>query len=324
MTVACASARHDAPGDGPAMSNPRFEALDDAGAWNRISRVSPPLPLWARTLAGSLPRTAAAQLDLDHLHRTRNPLGPALAGRIRWAVADENRCAYAKSIAAADLARAGLDEAATRDLGSTASLPADVRIAIDFARRLTRSGASLTDGDVAELVAAVGRDDAVAIVHSVAHANFQDRLFLGLGLTDEPGGPLPPRAAGDGAELAAAAPPRREPSEDVADAPFRGPDATWEKLGLDELRALLDAQTRRAPRIPLPDEPRLARLPRPTRRLVASPTGSSWGKISLGYQPELTDAWYRAMRSFDAEAQLDLAFANTLFWVVTRTNDCFY
>jgi hypothetical protein len=44
----------------------------------------------------------------------------------------------------------------------------------------------------------------------------------------------------------------------------------------------------------------------------------------MGYQPALTSAWYRTMGAFDAEAQLDLVFANSIFWVITRSTRCFY
>src|SRR5262249_17660260 len=39
-----------------------------------------PLPAWARTLARTLPRTTAALLELDYLHRAKSPLDPKLRG----------------------------------------------------------------------------------------------------------------------------------------------------------------------------------------------------------------------------------------------------
>lgn len=44
----------------------------------------------------------------------------------------------------------------------------------------------------------------------------------------------------------------------------------------------------------------------------------------MGYQPELTGAWFRTMETFEREARLDQVLASSLFWVVTRTDDCFY
>ena len=59
----------------------------------------------------SLPRTTAAMLDLDRLHRTRSPLGPVLRGKMRWVAADANRCEYSRATAEADLRRAGVADA---------------------------------------------------------------------------------------------------------------------------------------------------------------------------------------------------------------------
>jgi hypothetical protein len=97
--------------------------------------------------------------------------------------------------------------------------------------------------------------------------------------------------------------------------------AGWAEWSADDLRAALAAQEQRTPRIALADEVRLARLPRPERERVA---GSMWGKVSMGYQPGLTSAWFRTMRAFEREAGLEEIFAMSLFWVVTRTNECFY
>lgn len=321
LAAACASPHESAPTNAGEKAA-RFEPLNNEDAWERFERETPPLPLWARMMAESLPRTTALQLDLDHLHRAKNPLGPVLAGRLRWEVADANQCAYAKESIEADLGRAGLTAAQLADLGDTEELSEAERVAHDFARKLTRSASELTDDEVANLIEHFGPDDAVAIVHTVAHANFQQRVFLGLGLETEPGGPCPPREV-------------RLPSDAKLTAPERAPATTaasldtsqqvarvgWRQRGTDELRDLLEQQKVRAPRIAPADPIRLARLPRPDRTRVA---GSNWGKVSMGYQPVLTSAWFQTMGAFSAEARLDDVFANTLFWVITRANDCFY
>src|SRR5262245_57062746 len=90
---------------------PRFPALGNDDAWKRLPREQPTLPVWARTLIGPLPRTTAAMLELDHLHRTKNPLGQVLAGKLRWATADAMGCLYGRRYAEADLRRAGLQDA---------------------------------------------------------------------------------------------------------------------------------------------------------------------------------------------------------------------
>ena len=60
-------------------------------------------------------------LDLDRLHRTESPLGPTLRGKMRWVIADANRCEYSKAYAAADLRRAGLGDAELAALGTDLS-----------------------------------------------------------------------------------------------------------------------------------------------------------------------------------------------------------
>jgi hypothetical protein len=44
----------------------------------------------------------------------------------------------------------------------------------------------------------------------------------------------------------------------------------------------------------------------------------------MGYQPVLTKAWFDTMRLFHQEARMDRVFGNTYFWVITRSNECFY
>src|SRR5262245_14948506 len=70
---------------------PRVPLLSDAEAWRRLPEATEgagkPLPAWARALAGALPRTTAAVLELDYLQRARSPLGPALRAKMRWVAA---------------------------------------------------------------------------------------------------------------------------------------------------------------------------------------------------------------------------------------------
>ena len=306
----------------------RFETLPDETAWSRMSRGAPPLPVWARALADALPATTAMQLNLDFVQRTRNPLGPVLGAEVRWVVADANHCGYAKQAAEADLAKAGVPAAQIDRLGSPDGPPEPDRAALAFARKLTVDGSSLTDEEVAGVIAAYGPDDVVAIVHTVAHANFQQRIFLALGLTLEPGGAVPPREVRPPEKDELAVPARTMPAETAsADDPVLAggapaPEvAPWSPRSAEELRDLLEQQKARTGRIPKPDETRLARLPRPLRSRLGR---IAWGTISTGYSPELTRAWYQTMDTFGREANLDEVFAESVFWVVTRTNDCFY
>jgi hypothetical protein len=318
LALGCSAARASAGQDG-GRGPARFPASDQQDAWRLLRPAQPALPLWARTLARTLPETTALGLDLDAQHRLRHPLGPVLAARLRRAVAEANRCSYGIEIAEGDLVRAGLSLAEARAVDE---LPEAERTALAFARALSLAASEITDGEVARLIELFGPDDTVAIVHGVAHANFQDRIFLALGLVAEPGGPLPPVAA---LPAARSAPPRKAraeqpPAASAGQEPGAAP-ASWAARGADELRAALAGQEQRTPRIGPADEVRLARLPRPERARVA---GSQWGKVSLGYQPGLTSAWFRTMGAFEREAGLEQVFATTLFWVVTRTNECFY
>ena len=46
--------------------------------------------------------------------------------------------------------------------------------------------------------------------------------------------------------------------------------------------------------------------------------------MSTGYQPVMTRAWFACLGAFYEEAKVDRVFTNSMFWVITRTNDCFY
>src|SRR5579871_5467110 len=102
--AAAALAAMPAPAEAPA---PRFPAAGNDEAWKMLPREQPPLPAWARVLVRTLPKTTGAMLELDYLHRAGNPLGPVLAGKLRWAAADTLGCDYGRRYAEADLRRAG-------------------------------------------------------------------------------------------------------------------------------------------------------------------------------------------------------------------------
>jgi alkylhydroperoxidase family enzyme len=310
--------------DPPAQ--PRFPLLNNAEAWDRLTRGDPPLPAWARTLAASLPRATASLLELDNLHRANNPLGAVWAGKLRWAAAGVLGCDYAKRYAEADLRRAGLTDADLKRLaGDGRDLPAAERAALAFARKLTRAGHTVTDGEVAELLEHFGAEKVVAMVHTLAFANFQNRLFLALRVGVEPDGPLPPLDVRlDPAKRPGVPTPARTPWEDVqkANKPA-GADLRpgWDGRTLADLERALEGQKSRKGRIPLPGPERLARVPPESKEEAARVV---WTRISMGYQPALTKAWFDTMRTFRQESGLDRVFGNSVFWVVTRSNECFY
>src|SRR5207244_3676288 len=95
----------------------------------------------------------------------------------------------------------------------------------------------------------------------------------------------------------------------------------WQERTFADLERALEQQKKRKSRIPLPGPERLAKVP-PESKAQASRV--VWTTVSMGYQPALTKAWFGTMRACQAEAHLDRVFANTLFWVITRSNACFY
>ncbi len=95
----------------------------------------------------------------------------------------------------------------------------------------------------------------------------------------------------------------------------------WSKADAEELNRTLAKQQERTLRIPLPDESRIDAL---SGREKEQAERILWNTISSGYQPELTRAWFACLSAFYEEAKPDRVFTNSMFWVVTRTNDCFY
>src|SRR5271168_1933841 len=84
-----------------------FPVSSDEECWRKLPPAEKgggnALPTWARAMAGAMPRTTAAMLRLDYLHRTRNPLGPELRGKMRWVAGRANDCEYSMACAEADL-----------------------------------------------------------------------------------------------------------------------------------------------------------------------------------------------------------------------------
>jgi alkylhydroperoxidase family enzyme len=306
------------------MPTHRFPAAGRDDAWTLLPRENPPLPAWARVLIKPLPRTTGAMLDLDRLHRADNPLGPLLAAKLRWLVADTMNCEYARATAMADLRTAGATSDETRRL--TANAPAaEEKPLFSFARQITKAAYAVTDDEFATLLRRFGPENMTAIVHTLAFANFQNRIILALGVKIEPDGPCPPLAMKLDAKRRAMVPTPPRPGWDrvISAKPAKsyGAPADWKDATLTELEKALSAQQARKPRVPMPDPSRFANLnPDVTRQAQAI----VWTRVCAGYQPVMTQTWFIALREFQQEAKLDRVFASSLFWVVTRTNDCFY
>jgi hypothetical protein len=303
----------------PALAQPmvsRFPATENDEAWRLLPRENPPrenppLPAWARILIQPLPKTTGAMLELDYIHRARNPIGPVLAAKLRWVAAETIGCV-------------GADEL-KRLRGEAGKLEESDRLALAFARKMTRAAHEVTDGEIGELLRVFGPEVVVGMVHTLAYANFQNRIFLALGVTVEQDGPLPPiDFRSDPVRRMKVETPSR-PAWEFSQKPRAAPNATtrptWKAWTFVELEKALAKQKEREPRIPLPDASRHSRL---APEAKAQATIIFWTNISMGYQPLLTKSWFDCMRTFQAESKLDRVFANSMFWVITRSNECFY
>lgn len=312
------------PGKPPASKSP-FPALPEKEAWGKLPPTKKPeLPEWARVLAGPLPKTTAKMLELDYLHRTKSPLDPVLAARIRFTVAEALGSKYGQAVAEVDwvqsLTAAGFrfSNPPPPDLSKSRS----AEVAIAFAKKLTRAGHAITDEEFRELLKHFNPAEVTAIVHTVAYANFQNRILLGLDVKGE--SPVaPPVAVQFDLDAAKRKAPERPSWDALKTAKGKGLSlrVEWSNKEADELNATLDRQKERKLRIPLPDKSAYDKL---GPREKESSAKIRWNTVSMGYQPELTRAWFAVLYAFYDEAKVDRVFTNSMFWVVTRTNDCFY
>ena len=304
----------------------RFPMAHPSTAWQHLPRTNPPLPEWALVLVETLPKTTGSMLELDFLHRAENPLGAVWSGKLRWVVADALGCEYGRQYALADLRQAGLREEDLSSLRSRSVADESAeQMILELARRLTLEADAVGDEELASLQTLLNAEQVVALVHTVAFANFQNRIFLGLGVELSQPDPVPAqRYDFDRAARAEVATPPRPSWESLRNSIGSGSplqSANWTERTIDELESALASQQARQPRIPMPDEQRLAALP---PEILQRSGKIVWSRLSMGYQPRLTMAWFECMRTFQSEARLDRVFSNSFFWVITRANNCFY
>lgn len=187
---------------------------------------------------------------------------------------------------------------------------------------MTLAGHTITDDEFADLLKHFTPAEVTAIVHTVAYANFHNRVLLALGVKDESpvAEPIALKFDLDAAKTKA---PDRPPWDDLKAAKGDGISVRveWGKDGFDELNAALEKQKERKLRVPLPHTAVIDKLP-PRERDSAKKI--LWNTVSAGYQPEMTRAWFACLSPYYEEAKVDRVFTNSVFWVVTRTNDCFY
>jgi alkylhydroperoxidase family enzyme len=307
----------------------------DAEAWKHlpaaVKGAGQPLPVWARMLAGEVPRTTAAFLQLDLAQRTKSPLHPRLRAAMRFVAAEANHSPYAEAYAIADARRAGLDEPRIEAL-SREGYPgwsAPDRAALNFARKMTVDSDSVTDAEFANLVERFGENQAASMVLLMAYANFQDRVLLCLGATVEPGGPLPPvDVAFDPASFTTRTtpppPPVKSPLPKPSGRDLIEDDPQWLEASYDVLQGRLEAQRRKPTRLRIPPWDEVARNLPPG--LINRPSDIIWYRIVFGYAPELAVPFEIYMRTAGAETgpKWDRIFGQGLFWVTTKAVKCPY
>ena len=290
-------------------------ALSQDDAWARFPEVEAgqgePLPVWARMLAGTLPRTTAAFWNLITPSARRARSTPSSARPCAGSPPTPTAASTPRPTRRPTPAAAGLDDAAARALGARA-IPgwsdAD-RAALEFARKMTVDSDSVTDDEFAALVEHFGERQAASMVLLLAYANFQDRLLLCLGADVGAG-----RAARLRLEVALR-PGARSPSQTTPPPP-RSKSTAAAALGQGPRRRL-GRLGRRSPTT------RCRTGWRPSgasRRGCASPVGrvaartcprgcSSgpsdivWYRIVFGYAPELAVPYEYFMRTAGAEAR---------------------
>jgi alkylhydroperoxidase family enzyme len=313
----------------------RIPLLDTSQVWDKLPECEAarggPLPNWARALAGPLPATTAAVLDLDGAYRLSAELDPKLRAKLRWVAARGTRCDYGQEYALADLRRAGADESELLQLqGDWSALPPSERAALEFAHKMTVAAYSVTDEEVAILTRDYGERAVVAMVLQLAYSNFLDRLVLALGVSVEAEGPLPPQHYGfqglaKADDIAAAERPELAALEDDGSldlAAAFGPD--WTSVPFEDLQQAMVDQQARAPRVSVPAWETVRELLPEGMYPKDRPMKVKWSLVVLGHQPELGPAWLRCLRVFGAESKFDRVFAESIFWVVTRCLQCFY
>jgi alkylhydroperoxidase family enzyme len=310
-------------GSARAESHPRLPVQTNQEAWNRLPeapKVVQPLPVWARILAKPMPATTARMLELDAMHRTGDRLDARLRGLVRWAAADANQCEYSKSVAIADLKRAGFEEGIVEIAAKNPErLPKLDQVCVAFARKMMREAHAVTDAEFKQMLDVAGEERAVALVALLAHASFQDHLFLALNLPEEKSDAVPPITARFGRPKPAmdGSPPTTPEIALPKERPPAG--AAWLRLqeGLDKQRA-------RGGRIRVPLREELIQRLGGEKHPAAWQANILWSRVCYGYQPELTDAWFDVGGAFRNESDLERVFVNSIFWVVTDSLRCFY
>ena len=306
-------------------------ATSDSETWARLPKLASgeqgPLPNWAKTMAPQLPRTTAAMLELDHAQRVSNPLDAKLRAKMRWVIAQANRCDYSQAYAMADLRRAGgSEEECTLLSGESTKWPDQDCEPLEFARLMTLAAPTIDDAMFARLKNRFGENRVAAMVLLAAYGNFQDRIVMGLHLglsNEEPLAPLPVKFVDGALQLGPILPSERGVDTYHSDGKAIEPqDESWVALNYDELQQRLEQQRDRTPRLPIPSwETVASKLP---SAMAAKPTRIRWSLVNYGYAPELAIPWTIATRTHWAEAPAERVLEESAFWIQTRAIQCNY
>jgi hypothetical protein len=259
-------------------------------------------------------------LETDALHRRGQDLEPRFRALVRWAAAEANRCDYAQAMAHADYRRDTEDQT---DLAALAGYPDALsereRRSIAFARKMMHDAASVRDEEVAWLKDDLGEQRLVALVLLLAHASFQDRMLLALGLTAEPDS-VPPPVQTRFAQPRPASPPKHLTSERpwLADLTSGEDPPAWAAT-----RVALEMQKHRPGRLAIPSVEAMTQLLGPEHPVLWQ-RDIVWSRLCYVHQPQPTDAWFATVAAARSESSLDPVFTNSIFWVVTDSLRCFY
>lgn len=319
------------PSASTSVTSPTLVPMDTEEAWKLLPKTlegkQGPLPKWAKVMVRHLPRTTAAMLQLDYAQRTKSPLEPLLRAKMRFVIAQSNRCEYGKAIALADILSAGgsLDDAKRIALGSGAWSDEE-KEALRFAEELTLNASLIDDAHFESLRTRYGDNGVAAMVLLGAYGNFQDRVVAGLGIlpdSDEPTRPLDIRFVPEAFQTQPFFPESKPHENLLADGlDIVKDDGDWSSISYEQLSDRLAAQKKRKQRLPTPSWEEVSKKLPPS--FTARPTRIVWNLVCMGYVPELAAPWSMTTRTMWAEAPQDRVFEELLFWVQTRSIQCNY
>lgn len=133
-------------------------------------------PNWVRLLA-VFPKAGKSRVAGLRTSLEKGKLSPRLKAAIAWSTAREDRAWYALAVAAKRLKGTGLNEDQIFAIDTAKNeLTERERLAVEFSRKLTRSGAIVSDADVEALRKVFTDPEVAEIVHHTCNAAFFNRV----------------------------------------------------------------------------------------------------------------------------------------------------